>query len=159
MIFKYYALQKARSSFELGRSPRLIVGYMVQLRELSQHVGPTVEHLPPALIVMGEETEQVEKQPHGYSFKRVPNQDDMTMINNNGLVTIDRVWQLNDLLLTSIPRLKYVCISFALFKLLRCRFASYTVAEAGFMKAHNFFWQVFLKDDDDHEKNTWGDCR
>lgn len=123
LLFKYYAVQKARQSFSFGRNPRLVAGYMQQLP-------------PPPLLVMGEEARHVEKQPSGYVFK-----DDSsgmssgTMMQNTiGLVTIDRVWQLLDSrnssnnMLLPVPtpqRLKDLSLSFALFKLLRCRFARY----------------------------------
>uniref|UniRef100_A0ACD5UI97 Uncharacterized protein n=1 Tax=Avena sativa TaxID=4498 RepID=A0ACD5UI97_AVESA len=75
---------------------------------------------------------------------------DTARINNKGgLVTIDKVWELDDILLKSTTQLKDVCFSFALFKMLRCRFAKYVVREAGFMKAHNFLWHLLLEDSDD----------
>ncbi|XBH60615.1 hypothetical protein VPH35_115187 [Triticum aestivum] len=69
------------------------------------------------------------------------------MPNIGGLVTIDKVWQLDDmhdLKLTS--RLKDVCLSFALSKLLRCRFTRYTNDEIGFTKASNFLRHMLLGD-------------
>ncbi|OEL36612.1 hypothetical protein BAE44_0002371 [Dichanthelium oligosanthes] len=76
----------------------------------------------------------------------------MTAMNSSiGLVTIDKVWLLDDKLLASAPWLKDVCLSFALFKLLRCRFAAYTVAEAGFQEVYSFFLHVLLRDKD-HER-------
>jgi len=137
----------ARSSVALGRNPRLIVGYMQQLREESQHVATIVEHLPP-LIVMGEDRQLVEKHPRGYRMKWMPNQNGITTMKNNNLVTIDKIWQLDDMLLGSIPQIKDLCLSFALFKMLRCLFAGYTAAEIGLLEAHNFFWHVLLKDSD-----------
>ncbi|CAL5076584.1 unnamed protein product [Urochloa decumbens] len=145
MMLKYFAFQKAKHSFALGRNPRLIVGYMEQLQEKSQHAAPIVEHLPP-LIVMGEDRDRqlVEKHPRGYRMKWIPNKNGIT-----NLVTIDKIWQLDDMLSgSSVPRIKDICFSFALFKMLRCLFAGYRAAEAGLMEAHNFFWHVLLKDND-----------
>ncbi|CAL5079060.1 unnamed protein product [Urochloa decumbens] len=143
MMLKYFAFQKAKHSFALGRNPRLITGYMEQLREESQHAESIIEHLPP-LIVMGEDRQLVEKYPRGYRMKWMPNKNGIT-----NLVTIDKIWQLDDMLSgSSVPRIKDICFSFALFKMLRCLFAGYTAAEAGLMEAHNFFWHVLLKDSD-----------
>ncbi|XP_066342442.1 uncharacterized protein [Miscanthus floridulus] len=141
LLFKYYAVQKARQSFSFGRNPRLVAGYMQQLP-------------PPPLLVMGEEARHVEKQPHGYVFK-----DDSsgTMMQNTiGLVTIDRVWQLLDScnssnnMLLPVPtpqRLKDLCLSFALFKLLRCRFARYELhTYASSQNTFDFFWSLLLSD-------------
>ncbi|CAN6197202.1 unnamed protein product [Urochloa humidicola] len=147
MILKYFAFRKAKHSFALGRNPRLIVGYMEQLREESKHATAMVEHLPP-LIVMGEDRQPVEKHPRGYRMKWMPNQNCITMVKNNNLVTIDKIWQLDDMVMGSVPWSKDICFSFALFKMLRCLFAGYTAGEAGLMEAHNFFWHVLLKDID-----------
>uniref|UniRef100_A0ACD5WEX6 Uncharacterized protein n=1 Tax=Avena sativa TaxID=4498 RepID=A0ACD5WEX6_AVESA len=173
LIFKLYAWYKAGQSVALGRVPRLIVGYMEQLQSgskksptelplLTLTIDEHMQHIPPPppppLIVMGEDTVLVEKQHHGYSFKW-PNRsvDRPTRRRNNDalLVTIDRIWQLNNagfLIEMSTPTpqlLKDVCLSFSLFKLLRCRYARYTIAEAGFTEARNFLWHMLLEDCDD----------
>jgi len=163
IAFRYYEFQKARRSFAFGRNPPLIVGYMRQLQEArmkSKYAGgipapTTVEHYrPPPLIVMGEDRDEVYKGAHGFFFKRMcRNQDgSMTMSSHcSGLVTMDKVWLLDDMVLTSAPWLKKVCLSFTLFKLLRCRFAGYTVAEAGFKQIRGFFLHKLLKEKD-HER-------
>ncbi|XP_052163416.1 uncharacterized protein LOC127780537 [Oryza glaberrima] len=138
LMFKCYAFKKAQPSYALRRNPRLIVGYMKQLQDGQGEAGT----IPP-LIVMGEETQQVEKRPDGYYFKRMSNHDTM---NCNRLVTIDTVWkwQLED-------QLKDLCLSFALHKILRCRFADYTATDTGCVRAHDFLWELLLNSDD-HER-------
>lgn len=119
LFLKYYSWYEARKSLALGRNPRLIVGYMGQIQDRIQHAEPASEHIPPALIVTGEDTESVEKQPHGYSFKGISNGRDGTRINKNGLVTLEKAWQICDMLPSSIAHhLQDVCFSFSLFKLL-----------------------------------------
>lgn len=144
MALRYYAFLKARRSVALGHNPPLIVGYIEQLHKESKYCIPQTvdEHCPPPLIVMGEYSHDVEKVPHGFFFKR---QGDSKY---SGLVTVDKIWLSDDKILTSAPWLKDVCLSFSLFKLLRCRFAGYTVAEAGFQEAYSFFLHVLLKDND-----------
>uniref|UniRef100_K4A041 DUF4220 domain-containing protein n=1 Tax=Setaria italica TaxID=4555 RepID=K4A041_SETIT len=125
MVLKYYAYEKARQSFGLGRNPHLIFGYMKQqsLQETSHDGEPMVaEDAPPPLLVMGEEKRHVEKQPLGYVFK----DDSWTTSHNNGLVTIDRVWRMDNLL--------------------RCRFARYKVRTAASKGTFSFFWSLLLKD-------------
>ncbi|CAL5017864.1 unnamed protein product [Urochloa decumbens] len=149
LLFKYSTFYKARQSFALGRSPRLIAGYMAHLQQPCHQVVDGDATPPPALVVMGEDEVQLEKQPHGYTFKRMPNQG------SNRLVTLDRVWQLNnDMNMLQKPTVqpKDLCFSFALFKLLRCRFAKYSVVEAGFMKADKFFRATLLKGTTDHKR-------
>ncbi|XBJ06341.1 hypothetical protein VPH35_024981 [Triticum aestivum] len=142
LFFKCFAWYKARKSLAIGCNPRLIVGYMEQLQDDPDIITNDYRDIPPPLIVMGEGTISVDKQPHGYSFALMPNR--------GGLVTLDKVWQLDDmhdLKLTS--HLKDVCLSFALSKLLRCRFARYTNAEIGFTKASSFLRHLLLDDRDD----------
>ncbi|KAF7086357.1 hypothetical protein CFC21_089650 [Triticum aestivum] len=147
MALKCYAFVKARKSFALGRNPRLVIGYMQQLREGSGQNGepmPTNEevvNVPPPLIVMGEDEQQVEKQPHGYMFR-----NNLEGIHGGSLVTIDRVWKLDNMLLVPIPQLKDTCLSFALFKLLRCRFARYKLTGVISIETLKFCRSVLLKD-------------
>uniref|UniRef100_A0A0E0IXH1 DUF4220 domain-containing protein n=1 Tax=Oryza nivara TaxID=4536 RepID=A0A0E0IXH1_ORYNI len=53
-----------------------------------------------------------------------------------------------------MQQLKDVCLSFALFKLLRCRFARYTAADIKFFSVQNFVWQELLlikeEEEEDH---------
>ncbi|XP_034583360.1 uncharacterized protein [Setaria viridis] len=146
IVLKYYAYGKAQRSFALGRNPHLIFGYMKQqsLQGTSQDGEPMVaEDAPPPLLVMGEEKRHVEKQRLGYVFK----DDSWTTSHNNGLVTIDRVWRMDNVLPTStLKPQKDLCLSFALFKLLRCRFARYKVGTAASKGTFSFFWSLLLKD-------------
>ncbi|XP_066358826.1 uncharacterized protein [Miscanthus floridulus] len=149
IVFKLYAFGNAQRSFALGRNPHLVSGYSQQLQQVeegSPHGEPPVgdgQHVhvhvpPPPLMVMGEEVIQVEEQPQGYVVKDVKN-----------MVTVDRVWRLDDTLL-AVPRpllLKDLCLSFALFKLLRCRFARYKLGNAGSKGVTtDFFWGLLMKD-------------
>ncbi|KAM3355438.1 hypothetical protein ACQJBY_025925 [Aegilops geniculata] len=86
---------------------------------------------------MGEEKQEIEETPHGYTIKR----------KKNNLVTIDRVWRMtidNDILLSRRPWLKDLCLSFALFKLLKYQFAKWHLAVLGSTKAFNFVLNVLL---------------
>nr|XP_034579526.1 uncharacterized protein LOC117843070 [Setaria viridis] len=154
MVLKYYAYEKARQSFALGRNPHLIFGYMKQqsLQETSHDGEPMVaEDAPPPLLVMGGEKRHVEKQPLGYVFK----DDSWTTSHSNGLVTIDRVWRMDNVLPTStLKPQKDLCLSFALFKLLRCRFARYKVRTAASKGTFSFFWSLLLKDGE-HDRVFW----
>ncbi|KAF8776344.1 hypothetical protein HU200_003571 [Digitaria exilis] len=147
IIFKYYALEKARRSIAFGRNPRLIFGYMQQLQvqEASQPSDPS----PPPLLVMGEQASHVKKQPHGYAFQNDLGSATASAISNiDGLMTIDRIWEYDEdmMLGTSGVQVKDICLSFSLFKLLRCRFARYNVSKVGTMGTLSFLWSLFLKD-------------
>jgi hypothetical protein len=96
---------------------------------------------------MGEDDQQVEKQPNGYIFRKNPE-----AVPRAGLVTIDRVWQLDNNLLVSMPQLKDLCMSFALFKLLRCQFARYKLTDnVVSTKTVKFVRSILLKDGE-HER-------
>uniref|UniRef100_M8C172 DUF4220 domain-containing protein n=1 Tax=Aegilops tauschii TaxID=37682 RepID=M8C172_AEGTA len=141
MTLKCYAFIKARKSFALGHNPRLIVGYMQQLQEENdQHTSE--EDVPPPAppVIMGEGEHKLEKQPHGYMFR-----ENLEEVQQAGLVTIDRVWQLENLFL------KDICLSFALFKLLRCRFARYKLTDVIPTETNRFIRSVLLKDGE-HER-------
>ncbi|KAF8783672.1 hypothetical protein HU200_000402 [Digitaria exilis] len=136
LLFKYIRFHRAQRSVALGRSPRFIVGYMAeQPDELPRNQGADQ---PPALIVQGEETGVVQKMSHGYTC---------IFEGTTELVTLDKIWGSDDNDFLESKH-KDLCFSFALFKLLRCRFAKYTVLEAGFMKARSFFQAILLQGDD-----------
>jgi len=80
---------------------------------------------------MGEDGIHVENHPHGYAG---------FVNNDSGLVTFDKVWNLGN-------ERADLCLSFALFKLLRCRFAGYknaNVTASTSAWTPNFFWKHFL---------------
>ncbi|CAN6352482.1 unnamed protein product [Urochloa humidicola] len=154
LALKYYAFEKARRSFALRRNPGLVFVYMQHLgkEEENQNGRPRVgeddlakkrvgeEASPPPLLLMGEDKLQVEKHPSGYAFK-----DDMGgLVNSTGLVTIDMVWQMDSMPPISTPQLKDICLSYALFKLLRCRFARYKLMNCGSPRTVTFFWSLLL---------------
>ncbi|KAK3122974.1 hypothetical protein QOZ80_8AG0621320 [Eleusine coracana subsp. coracana] len=150
VLLKCYAFLKARQSIALGQNPRLIFAYMQQpqLEEASQHVESHADDgevaSPPPLLVVGEEGRHVEKQPCGYVFK-----DELggPMIKNTGLVTIDKVWQMDMKPRIGTPRLnRNLCLSFALFKLLRCRFARYELTKSSSTGTLKFFWSLLMED-------------
>lgn len=63
------------------------------------------------------------------------------------LVTIDRVWKADsDLPMSKENNSKDLCLSFALFKVLRCQFARYKIINAGSIDTISFFWNLLLQD-------------
>ncbi|KAL6609858.1 hypothetical protein ACP70R_039827 [Stipagrostis hirtigluma subsp. patula] len=151
--FKFISFYRAQRSNLHGRSPPFIAAYMAYLVE-TQVTDQVAEHTvtPPALVVMCEGRAILEKQPDGYSYlDETPvsaQGGDGTRRNNRALVTLDLVWQLDDRLLgptsKQAEQAKDLCFSFALFKLLRCRFAKYTVSEVGSMMVDKFLRHTYL---------------
>ncbi|KAF8730801.1 hypothetical protein HU200_016664 [Digitaria exilis] len=132
IMLKLYVYHKARQSFALGRNSRLIAGYMEELQgDLMARGSPGYDQLILPLIVMGEDKQEIEETPHGYTIKQ----------RNSRLVTLDMVWQVvstGDPLLTGRPWLKDLCLCFSLFKLIRHRFGNTRIAESRSAKAFNF---------------------
>ncbi|KAG2569064.1 hypothetical protein PVAP13_7NG369625 [Panicum virgatum] len=130
IMLKFYAFQKASQSVALGLNSRLIAGYTQKLLADDESCRRSI--LPP-LLVMGEDKQKIEETPHGYSIKE----------RNNSLVTVDMVWELtSDALLIPRPWLKDLCLSFALFKLLRRRFEMTHIVDP--TKAFSFVLEVLL---------------
>lgn len=140
LVFKYGMLFVAKRSLGLGRNPRFIVGYVAQVQPGAHTLAAAAaeaEH-PPPLVVRGEDDVHVAETPAGYQMQT-----------NSGerLVTIDRIWRQLDaspLKPSLIEEQKDLCFSFALFKLLRCRFAGYSVSEAGILEAHRFIQRTYI---------------
>ncbi|KAF8700169.1 hypothetical protein HU200_034541 [Digitaria exilis] len=109
------------------------------LKEGEYHEHDARPH-PPALVVMGEDNVQVDSQPCGYRFKWIPGDSDK-------VVTLDRVWKLHAEMLRSCSTVqpKYLGFSFTLFKILRRRFAKYTISSASFTKAQKFVRYTLIK--------------
>lgn len=155
LVFKWGAFFMARQSFALGRNPRLVLGYMKDVLPLHDVAssGPSDHVPPPPLLVMGEDTVNVQKRPNSYTVNNNNNNNNNNNQQRAGLVTLDKIWQLmddkNSLTRRTVQgqgllKLKDVCLSFALFKLLRCRFAKYTADELKFTWVENFIWQGLL---------------
>ncbi|XP_022684608.1 uncharacterized protein LOC101755236 [Setaria italica] len=140
MLLRFAAYRTATSSFALGRSVQLISGYMAYLQQTGCF---EAEGQVPRLIVTGERNRDVEESPTGHRVKLSVLDD-----KRSRLVTLDRVWLERDLR----PELKDLCLSFALFKCLRRRFAGHRLAEAGSTWAYHFFSGGLLGRQDDHER-------
>jgi hypothetical protein len=71
----------------------------LQRQGVSQQGEPLVgeEAYPPSLLVMGEYRKPVEKQPRGHVFS---SGSVTSTIDNTRLVTLDKVWQLDNVLPT-----------------------------------------------------------
>uniref|UniRef100_A0ACD5XX54 Uncharacterized protein n=1 Tax=Avena sativa TaxID=4498 RepID=A0ACD5XX54_AVESA len=121
-----------KRSLAYGKNARLLSFYMAQMlharpRQASAGVEePTTPSKRLEMceyVVMGEENLVVMPGPHGYQL-------DLAMVaDDDRVVTIGKIWKLADAerdsgnrLFQSNPRIRRLCLSFALFKLLRRRF-------------------------------------
>lgn len=122
------AVELAKRSYAVGKNAYLIVGYTTQMIEEEER-DDDQQASGPALLrkcwyaVMGEDRLKREAGPDGYRVE-LPDSDEMD------LVTVGDIWELAeggegkpaDRLLSDHPKLPDLCLSFALYKLLRARF-------------------------------------
>lgn len=123
-------MELAKRSFAVGRNAHLVVGYTAQMIEEEEIRDDDDDGQPTggaALLrkcwyaVMGEERLKREAGPDGYRVV-LPDPDEK----DDDLVTVGDIWELAeggqrkpaDPLLADHPKLKDLCVSFALFKLL-----------------------------------------
>nr|CAD1830948.1 unnamed protein product [Ananas comosus var. bracteatus] len=156
------ALEVAKRSFALGKNPHLIAGYMRQLfaAEQQQETAATGEEekvvnkattamMACKYVIMGEDKVKRKAGPHGYSLQLPVDEEKEKMVEK--MVTVGDVWQLDakgDTLFASRRlKLKDLCLSFALYKLLRRRFEEYPSAEADRRESLDFLLCGLLGDD------------
>lgn len=140
--------RQALQSDGLQRDNQLIADYMINQTE-SSHGGaedpntntntnpdPMVGYM---YIVRGEETDNTVTEAPDY-IKKIKKED-----HNDKLVTVERVWQCKGWLLKSSDRRRDLCLSFALFKLLRRRCGNFPLAESGLPKTRNLVLNRLLE--------------
>ncbi|XP_062201366.1 uncharacterized protein LOC133903902 [Phragmites australis] len=123
-----------KRSYAYGKNARLITSYMSQRLRREQHdTRVIVEHtaVDPGgddllkrseFIVMGEEELIVEATADGYMLKEISP--------GGTVVTVGRIWRELNSAIDPDQRLKRLCLSFSLFKLLRRRFEHLPVTQA-----------------------------
>ncbi|GMY36960.1 hypothetical protein FCV25MIE_32202 [Fagus crenata] len=142
------ALTMASRSYGLVRINKLIADFMAYEHMLSNEdeVDP-VSMKGFKYLVKGEEKEQEKVVPPQYQ-----NQLQLT----GKAITIDMIWQCEGRLLSSNGdpdgRLKDICLSYALYRLLCRRFAGYHFSESSQVKTWNFVRYGLLSNEDDHER-------
>ncbi|OAY79580.1 hypothetical protein ACMD2_24986 [Ananas comosus] len=153
------AVEVAKRNFALGKNPHLIAGYMRQLSEEEQQQetaaagGEEEKSMSTVMmackyVFMGEDKVERETGPHGYYSLKLSDAKQ-----REKMVTVGDVWRLaaSGDTLFACPQLKVkdLCLSFALYKLLRRRFEEYPCAEAGRRQSLDFLLCGLLGDDKD----------
>ncbi|KAF8719455.1 hypothetical protein HU200_024173 [Digitaria exilis] len=75
-------------------------------------------------------------------------------IATENVITIEQIWHCDDRLMKSAAgaRLKDVCLSFALFHLLRRRFFGFSCSESGLQKTHDFIFRGLLATEEEYDR-------
>uniref|UniRef100_A0A2N9IJF4 DUF4220 domain-containing protein n=1 Tax=Fagus sylvatica TaxID=28930 RepID=A0A2N9IJF4_FAGSY len=142
------ALSMASRSYGLVRNNKLIADFMAYEHELSNEdeVDP-VSMKGFKYLVKGEEKEQV---------KVVPPHNQNQLQLTGKAITIEMIWQCKGRLLSSTGdpdgRLKDICLSYALYRLLCRRFVGYPFSESSNVKTWKFVRNGLLSNEDDHER-------
>ncbi|CAD6343035.1 unnamed protein product [Miscanthus lutarioriparius] len=163
LVQRFITLELGKRSFAYGKNPQLVSSYMKTLHdhdEQEQHASNIGSELLKRCnyVVMGEEELEKTAGPNGYSLL-----ESTEAITKDGspVVTVGKIWRLaddnNDRLLQRNPRLKRMCLSFALYKLLRRRLEDIPIssAEARSRNCHDLIFKGLCQErvmaDTDHK--------
>ncbi|KAM4102206.1 hypothetical protein ACB094_05G206600 [Castanea mollissima] len=144
------ALESASKSYGLVRNTKLVADFMEdESNKEGDEADPTCMK-GYKYLVKGEKKAKVKvKAPH-YHMQFETTDD-------HKVITIDMIWQCKGRLLSSTGdpdgRLKDICLSYALYRLLCRRFAKYSFSESSKLKTWNFVrYGLLSKEGDDHER-------
>ncbi|GMY35274.1 hypothetical protein FCV25MIE_30516 [Fagus crenata] len=144
---KSKALELASKSYGLVRSAKLIADYMNHEHELSSTLD--AENMTGYKYLVKYD-EKVEVMKPLYQKE---------LLNPNEAVTIEEIWQCTGRLLSSNVdpkgRLKDICLSYALFRLLCRRFADYSCSESSHEKTWDFVQNGLLSTSDDNYERAF----
>ncbi|KAL0012427.1 hypothetical protein SO802_007535 [Lithocarpus litseifolius] len=143
------ALELASKSYGLVRNTKLVADFMeVESNKEGDGADPTCMK-GYKYLVKGEKKAMVKvKAPHYYM--------QFETTDGHKVITIDMIWQCKGRLLSSAGdpdgRLKDICLSYALYRLLCRRFAKYSFSESSQLMTWNFVRYGLLSKGDDHER-------
>ncbi|KAF8662258.1 hypothetical protein HU200_056460 [Digitaria exilis] len=140
LVQRVVTLELAKRSFAYGKNPALVTSYMAQILKEEQHAGSSHAGPSPSgsellkrcnYVVAGEEDLVKKAGPHGYDLQPERLMEDITKVDST-VITVGKIWRLaeTDKLLRGDSRLKRLCLSFALFKLLRRRLEDFPITDA-----------------------------
>ncbi|KAM3749360.1 hypothetical protein ACB098_05G178600 [Castanea mollissima] len=151
-LFKTVARSKAwtmASSYGLVRNTKLIADFMED--EDKEDVGADLTCMKGyKYLVKGGKAEKKVKAPRYHMQLKTADDE---------VITIDKIWQCKGRLLSSTGdpdgRLKDICLSYALYRLLCRRFAGYPFSESSQQKTWNFVRYGLLSEEDDGHKRAF----
>ncbi|KAL6861426.1 hypothetical protein ACP4OV_017126 [Aristida adscensionis] len=154
LVQRFVTSELARRSFAHGKNPQLLDSYMAKM--LQRHGGDAGQLGPEELlkrcdyVVMGEEDLEKKAGPEGYELELA---DIATADADSGVVvvTVGKVWELaeTDETLRKDPKLKRLCLSFALYKLLRRRLEDFPITAAEARNCHDLIFNGLCKEKQD----------
>ncbi|VAH12906.1 unnamed protein product [Triticum turgidum subsp. durum] len=128
LVQRFVTVELGKHSFAYGKNPQLIASYMTQMLKLQGEAGSDVLK-GCNYAVIGEEELKKKAGPKGYKLDEL---EKAISEADSSVVTVGKIWALaeKDTLLHRDPKLKRLCLSFALHKLLRRRLEEYPITDA-----------------------------
>ena len=162
LVQRFVTLELAKRSFAYGKNPTLVASYMAQIlkeEEEEDDGGGSSDLLKRCnYVVAGEEDLEKKAGPDGYdlehdALKEAVARDDSTV------VTVGKIWKLaeSDELLRKDPRLKRLCLSMALFKLLRRRLEDFPITGAETRNCYKLIFRGLICEDEAPAGSGGGD--
>ncbi|KAG2609009.1 hypothetical protein PVAP13_4KG004324 [Panicum virgatum] len=158
LVQRFVTSELGKRSFAYGRNPQLVASYMTQIlqqdeEELNgQQIGSELLKRC-KYAVMGEEELKKEARSKGYrlDLKEVIAEADSAVV-----VTIGGIWRLSDKdqMLQRDSSLKRLCLSFALYKLLRRRLEDFPITPAEARNCHSLIFKGLWEEDKRKEENA-----
>ncbi|KAJ1700839.1 hypothetical protein LUZ63_000618 [Rhynchospora breviuscula] len=118
IIYKLISFELARESYSYGQNSKLMVEYMKNVFLQNQHAQPDpIGMRGYKYLVRGEDAQEIRSQAPSF-------QVELNITNQRKLITLEKVWNCPGHLLTTLDQklsIRDVCLSYALYKLLRCQ--------------------------------------
>ncbi|KAL6861422.1 hypothetical protein ACP4OV_017122 [Aristida adscensionis] len=175
LVQRFVTSELARHSFAHGRNPQLLASYMAQTLQEEHHgaagscraaaaAAAAQLHGSELLkrcsyVVMGEEELEKKASPVGYRLELAEVTPGPPGHDGGGaaaVVTVGKVWELaeSDELLRRDPKLKRLCLSFALYKLLRRRLEDFPITSTEARDCHGLIFRGLCEEGTDAEANA-----
>lgn len=152
LLFRMWVFQLADQSYRHGQNSRLVADYMSYEHELSSsETADPITMRGYKYLVYGEAKpeNQLQPAPPDYRIK-------LRVANEKKLITLEKIWQCQGSLLTTgdpDSRLKDLCLSFVLYKLIRRKFDNlHPPPEPDHEKAHRLLLDGLLSPDEDYNR-------
>ncbi|VAH00959.1 unnamed protein product [Triticum turgidum subsp. durum] len=156
LVQRFVTVELGKRSFAYGRNPQLLASYMTQMLKLQGQDN----HGPAGLdvlkrcnyAVIGEEELKKKAGPKGYKLDEL--EKAISEANSSTVVTVGKIWTYaeKDPMLHRNPKLKQLCLSFALCKLLRRRLEEFPITDAEASNCHELvfkgLWQQRMDGED-----------
>ncbi|EMS60924.1 hypothetical protein TRIUR3_11897 [Triticum urartu] len=128
LVQRFVTVELGKRSFAYGKNPQLIASYMTQMLKLQGQAGSDVLKRC-NYVVIGEEELKKKAGPKGYKLEELGKAISEA---DSSVVTVGKIWALaeKDPMLRKDPKLKRICLSFALFKMLRRRLEEFPITDA-----------------------------